>query len=117
MGERDIDQALVERVQRGDKTAFDLLVLKYQHRVVKVISRYVRDQSEVYDVAQEAFIKAYRALRTSDKTRSIPIVVLTGLTRLDDFFGDLGDLPQPDELVEKPIERDDFLAKVQKLIG
>ena len=62
-------------------------------------------------------IKAYRSLRTSDKTRSIPIVVLTGLTRLDDFFGDLGDLPQPDELVEKPIERDDFLAKVQKLIG
>ena len=62
MGERDIDQALVERVQRGDKTAFDLLVQKYQHRVVKVISRYVRDQSEVYDVAQEAFIKAYRAL-------------------------------------------------------
>ena len=62
-------------------------------------------------------IKAYRSLRTSDKTRSIPIVVLTGLTRLDDFFGDLGDLPQPDELVEKPIERDDFLAKVQNLIG
>ena len=62
MGEREIDQALVERVQRGDKTAFDLLVQKYQHRVIKVISRYVRDQSEVYDVAQEAFIKAYRAL-------------------------------------------------------
>jgi len=62
-------------------------------------------------------IKAYRGLRTSDKTRSIPIVVLTGLTRLDDFFGDLGDLPQPDELVEKPIERDDFLAKVGNLIG
>jgi CheY-like chemotaxis protein len=62
-------------------------------------------------------IKAYRSLRTSDKTRSIPIVVLTGLTRLDDFFGDLGDLPQPDELVEKPIERKDFLAKVQNLIG
>jgi CheY-like chemotaxis protein len=62
-------------------------------------------------------IKAYRGLRTSDKTRSIPIVVLTGLTRLDDFFGDLGDLPQPDELVEKPIERDDFLAKVRNLIG
>ena len=62
-------------------------------------------------------IKAYRALRTSDTTRSIPIVVLTGLTRLDDFFGDLGDLPQPDELVEKPIERDDFLAKVRNLIG
>ena len=62
-------------------------------------------------------IKAYRGLRSSEKTASIPIVVLTGLTRLDDFFGDLGDLPQPDELVEKPIERDDFLAKVQNLIG
>ena len=62
-------------------------------------------------------IKAYRGLRTSEKTSSIPIVVLTGLTRLDDFFGDLGDLPQPDELIEKPIERDDFLAKVQNLIG
>jgi DNA-binding response OmpR family regulator len=62
-------------------------------------------------------IKAYRGLRSSEKTASIPIVVLTGLTRLDDFFGDLGDLPKPDELVEKPIERDDFLAKVQNLIG
>jgi RNA polymerase sigma-70 factor (ECF subfamily) len=56
------DQALVERVQRGDKAAFDLLVLKYQHKLVKLISRYVRDQSEVLDVAQEAFIKAYRAI-------------------------------------------------------
>jgi len=62
MGEKNVDQALVERVQRGDKAAFDLLVRKYQHKVIKVISRYVRDQSEVYDVAQEAFIKAYRAL-------------------------------------------------------
>ncbi len=56
------DQVLVERVQRGDKAAFDLLVLKYQHKLVKLISRYVRDQSEVLDVAQEAFIKAYRAI-------------------------------------------------------
>jgi RNA polymerase sigma-70 factor (ECF subfamily) len=62
MGEQKVDQALVERVQRGDKTAFDVLVRKYQHKIVKLISRYVRDQSEVYDVAQEAFIKAYRAL-------------------------------------------------------
>ena len=62
-------------------------------------------------------IKAYRGLRTAEKTSSIPIVVLTGLTRLDDFFGDLGDLPRPDALVEKPIERDDFLAKVRNLIG
>jgi RNA polymerase sigma-70 factor (ECF subfamily) len=62
MAERNVDQALVERVQRGDKAAFDILVRKYQHKVVKLISRYVKDQQEVYDVSQEAFIKAYRAL-------------------------------------------------------
>ncbi len=62
MGEKEIDQALVERVQRGDKKAFDILVLKYQLRIIKVLSRYMRDQTEVQDVAQEAFIKAYRAL-------------------------------------------------------
>lgn len=62
MGEREVDQELVVRVQKGDKRAFDLLVLKYQHKVVNLISRYIRDHSEVYDVAQEAFIKAYRAL-------------------------------------------------------
>ncbi|MDH5571834.1 MAG: RNA polymerase sigma factor RpoE [Gammaproteobacteria bacterium] len=62
MGEHSIDQALVERVQRGDKKAFDLLVLKYQQRLINVLSRYMRDQSEVQDIAQEAFIKAYRAL-------------------------------------------------------
>lgn len=62
MGEGKIDQELVERVQRGDKKAFDILVLKYQHRIVKLISRYIRDDAEVLDVAQEAFIKAYRAL-------------------------------------------------------
>lgn len=62
MAEREVDQALVERVQRGDKSAFDILVRKYQHKVVKLVSRYVKDHQEVYDVAQEAFIKAYRAL-------------------------------------------------------
>ena len=60
--EREADQVLVERVQRGDKKAFDLLVLKYQQKVANLISRYIRDQSEVLDVTQEAFIKAYRAL-------------------------------------------------------
>lgn len=62
MGENNVDQSLVERVQRGDKKAFDLLVRKYQHRLVKLISRYVYDPNEVMDVAQEAFIKAYRAI-------------------------------------------------------
>lgn len=56
------DQQLVERVKRGDKRAFDLLVVKYQHKIVGLVSRYVRDQDEVVDVTQEAFIKAYRAL-------------------------------------------------------
>ncbi len=62
MGAMNVDQQLVERVQQGDKAAFDVLVLKYQHKIVKLISRYVRDQSEALDVAQESFIKAYRAL-------------------------------------------------------
>jgi RNA polymerase sigma-70 factor (ECF subfamily) len=62
ISEIDTDQQLVERVQRGDKKAFDLLVLKYQHKIVKLISRYIRDDAETLDVAQEAFIKAYRAL-------------------------------------------------------
>ena len=62
MGGNGADQPLVERVQRGDKKAFDLLVLKYQHRIIKLVSRYVRDPSDAQDVAQEAFLKAYRAL-------------------------------------------------------
>ena len=64
MGEQNPDEALVARVQRGDKHAFDLLVLKYQHRIMKVLSRYLHDQEDVMDIAQETFIKAYRALPT-----------------------------------------------------
>lgn len=56
------DQELVERVQQGDKRAFDLLVLKYQHKIAAIVSRFIKDSSEVHDVTQEAFIKAYRAL-------------------------------------------------------
>ncbi len=59
---KSADQQLVERVQQGDKRAFDLLVLKYQHKIAAIISRFIRDSFEVNDVAQEAFIKAYRAL-------------------------------------------------------
>jgi RNA polymerase sigma-70 factor (ECF subfamily) len=62
MGEREVDQRLVERVQRGDKKAFELLVAKYQRKLHRLLSRFIRDPSEVEDVAQEAFIKAYRAL-------------------------------------------------------
>jgi RNA polymerase sigma-70 factor (ECF subfamily) len=62
MSERDIDQLLVERVQRGEQAAFDLLVRKYQHRILAIIGRYVSDFSEAQDVAQETFLRAYRAL-------------------------------------------------------
>jgi RNA polymerase sigma-70 factor (ECF subfamily) len=58
----DIDAKLVERVQKGDKRAFDLLVIKYQHKIYALVSRLVNDHAEVQDVAQESFIKAYRAL-------------------------------------------------------
>lgn len=62
MSERDVDAKLVARVQAGDKAAFDLLVLKYQRKILRLLSRMLRDQSEIEDVMQEAFIKAYRAL-------------------------------------------------------
>ncbi|AHF03970.1 RNA polymerase sigma factor AlgU [Marichromatium purpuratum 984] len=62
MSERQADQELVERAQAGDKRAFDLLVLKYQQKISNLISRYLRDPAEVMDVAQESFLKAYRAL-------------------------------------------------------
>ena len=62
MGDREIDQELVERAQRGDKRAFGLLVEKYQRKLGRLLSRMIRDPAEVEDVVQEAFIKAYRAL-------------------------------------------------------
>ena len=62
MSEREVDQLLVERAQRGDKRAFELLVEKYQRKLARLLSRLVRDPGEVEDVTQEAFVKAYRAL-------------------------------------------------------
>jgi RNA polymerase sigma-70 factor, ECF subfamily len=62
MRDRDIDQQLVERAQRGDKQAFELLFAKYQRKLSRLLSRFIRDPAEVEDVAQESFIKAYRAL-------------------------------------------------------
>jgi len=64
MSDLNVDQQLVERVQRGDKNAFNLLVKKYQHKVVNLVARYVKNPGDVADVAQEAFIKAYRSLPT-----------------------------------------------------
>lgn len=61
---RDTDEQLVARVQQGDRRSFDLLVLKYQHKVMGLVRRFVKDQAEAEDVAQEAFIKAYRAINS-----------------------------------------------------
>ncbi len=62
MSDREVDQQLVERVQRGDKHAFDLLVTKYQRKLGRLIARFVRDPGDAQDVTQDAFIKAYRAM-------------------------------------------------------
>ena len=62
MGDANNDKELVKQVQNGNKKAFDLLVLKYQHRIIKLVLRFVRERSDAEDVAQEAFLKAYRAL-------------------------------------------------------
>ncbi len=62
MGINLLDAELVKRVQAGDKTAFDILVQKYQHKVVNLVGRFVSDQAECYDITQDAFIKAYRAI-------------------------------------------------------
>src|SRR5882724_201745 len=62
MSDREIDQQLVERAQRGDKKAFEMLVAKYQRKLSRLLSRLIRDPAEIEDVTQEAFIKAYRAL-------------------------------------------------------
>ena len=62
MSDRELDQQLVERAQRGEKRAFDLLVSKYQRRLSRLLSRFIRDSADIEDVTQEAFVKAYRAL-------------------------------------------------------
>src|SRR5258708_12787900 len=64
MSVEESDLKLVERVQRGERAAFDLLVLRYQHKVLKLIMRYVHDATEAEDIAQEAFVKAFRALQS-----------------------------------------------------
>ncbi|MBU6248198.1 MAG: RNA polymerase sigma factor RpoE [Xanthomonadaceae bacterium] len=62
MGDNELDRALVERVQKGDKRAFDLLVRKYQHKIVGLVSRYANNHAEAEDIAQDAFVRAWRAI-------------------------------------------------------
>ena len=77
MGDREVDQQLVERAQRGDKRAFELLVMKYQRKLGRLLSRLVRDPAEVEDVTQEAFIKAYRALPELPRRQCVLHVVVS----------------------------------------
>jgi DNA-binding response OmpR family regulator len=66
---------------------------------------------------KQSGVRTYRELRSCAETRSVPIIILTGLTQQEDFFAELGSLPRPDAIVEKPIDRDDFLNKAKKVIG
>ena len=83
MSSQSSDKKLVKRVQKGDKGAFDLLVLKYQHKIVNLVMRYVRDPELALDITQEAFIKAYRAL-TNFRGETKP---------LNDIFQDKNGIP------------------------
>ena len=73
MSEQNVDQKLVERVQQGDKNAFNLLVTKYQHKVANLVSRYVSNQSDVPDIVQEAFIWLYRIAVNCAKNHSVAL--------------------------------------------
>lgn len=66
---------------------------------------------------KQSGVRTYRELRSAAETKDVPIIILTGLTQQEDFFSELGSLPRPDAIVEKPINRDDFLSKAKKVIG
>lgn len=98
MSDRVVDQELVERVQAGDKRAFDLLVLKYQRKVQRLVSRFVRDSGEVDDVVQEAFIKALSCIADLSRRRSVLYVDLPNCHQLrQKLFGQPRAPDCPDE--------------------
>ena len=99
MSDREIDQQLVERVQRGDKQAFGLLVAKYQRKLARLLSRLIRDPAEVEDVAQETFIKAYRALPSFGRQRFLYLAV----SHRDQHRQKLPRFARPSQLQPQPI--------------
>ena len=137
MADSSPDQLLVRRAQAGERRAFDLLVLRYQHRLAKLIARYVRDHSEVMDVAQESFIKAYRALPNfrgdsafytwlyriaintaknylvSRSRRTLEAAVDLDGDKGDFYHGELRDLATPDRI----LMRDEIERTVIEAIG
>lgn len=130
------DEELVVRVQRGEKSAFDLLVRKYQHRIVKLVGRYVRNQDDALDVAQETFVKAYRALanfrgesafytwlyRIAINTAKNHLVALGRRPREVDLEGpdgeeaNIDDLQQDDETPEKILLVDEIRNTILRTI-
>ena len=130
------DEELVVRVQRGEKNAFDLLVRKYQHRIVKLVGRYVRNQDDALDVAQETFVKAYRALanfrgesafytwlyRIAINTAKNHLVALGRRPREVDLEGpdgeeaNIDDLQQDDETPEKILLVDEIRNTILRTI-
>lgn len=137
VSEKEIDQELVERVQRGDKTAFDLLVLKYQHKIANLVSRYVHDSHEAQDVTQEAFIKAYRGLknfrgesafytwlyRIAINTAKNHLVTMsrkisdTGIDAMDAEQYEGGDALRENASPERQMMTDEIAQVVEKSIG
>lgn len=110
MGDREVDQQLVERAQRGDKHAFELLVAKYQRRLARLISRFVRDAAEVEDVTQEAFIKAYRALPAfRGESAFYTWLYRIGINTAKNYLVALGRRPSTSSMIETE-DSDEFEA-------
>ena len=108
------DKELVERVQAGDKKAFDLLVLKYQHKLVKLISRYVHDHAEALDVSQEAFIKAYRALpRFRGDSSFYTWLYRIGINTAKNYLVSQGRRPPDSDIDAQDAERYDIESRLK----
>lgn len=108
------DKELVERVQAGDKQAFDLLVLKYQHKLVKLISRYVHDHAEALDVSQEAFIKAYRALpRFRGDSSFYTWLYRIGINTAKNYLVSQGRRPPDNDIDAQDAERYDIESRLK----
>ncbi|MDN5871950.1 MAG: RNA polymerase sigma factor RpoE [Nitrococcus sp.] len=109
-----MDQALVARVQVGDKEAFNVLVQKYQHKLIKLISRYVNDQAEALDVAQETFIKAYRALpKFRGESRFSTWLYRIGLNTAKNYFVARGRRPPGSDIDAQAAQRDDIDSRLK----
>lgn len=114
MSTANADKELVERVQAGDKKAFDLLVLKYQHKLVKLISRYVHDHAEALDVSQEAFIKAYRALpRFRGDSSFYTWLYRIGINTAKNYLVSQGRRPPDSDIDAQDAERYDIESRLK----